>query len=167
MKVRSLVMTAAAILAVTAALSACGSATTTNKPAAAGPSSPSATSTPSSPAPSLPISGGGAPMITAIRLSTTFSPDTVTLAAGQKFQVIVSSSVAPTGTGFPHPCSSGASYSAAGNMLSVSCPTSGGYLFTAEQAGTTSLTATVKPNCSPGEMCPQWITEAVLHITIT
>jgi hypothetical protein len=167
MKVRSLVMTAAAILAVTAALSACGSATTPNKPAAAGPSSPSATSTPSSPAPSLPISGGGAPMIAAIRLSTTFSPDSLTLAAGQKFQVIVSTSVDPTSTAFPHPCASGVTYSAAGSMLSVSCPASGGYLFSAEQVGTTTLTATIRPNCSPGEMCPQWITEAVLHVTIT
>ena len=167
MKARTLVMTAAAILAAAAALSACGSATTSTKPAAAGTSSPSATSKPSSSAPSLPISAGGAPMIAAVRLSTTFSPDTVTLAAGQKFQVIVSTSVAPSGTAFPHPCSSGVAYSAAGNMLSVSCPASGGYLFTAEQAGTTALTATVKPNCSPGEMCPQWITEAVLHVTIT
>jgi hypothetical protein len=167
MKARTLVMTAAATLAVTAALSACGSATTTNKPAAAGTSSPSATPTPSSSAPSLPVSAGGAPMIAAIRLSANFSPDSVTLAAGQKFQVIVSSSVAPTGTAFPHPCSTGVAYAAAGNMLSVSCPASGGFLFTAEQAGTTTLTATVKPNCAPGEMCPQWITEAVLHVTIT
>jgi hypothetical protein len=106
-------------------------------------------------------------MIQAIRLTTTFTPDSLTLAAGQKFQVIVSPSIAPSGTAFPHPCSTGVAYAAAGNMLSVTCPASGGFLFTAEQAGPATLTATVKPNCAPGQMCPQWITEAVLHVTIT
>ena len=106
-------------------------------------------------------------MIRAVTLNTTFTPATVTLAAGQKFQVIVSSSVSPTGPGFPHPCSAGAAYAAADGMLSVSCPASGGFLYTAEHSGTTTLTATVRPSCSPGEMCPQWITEATLQVTIT
>jgi hypothetical protein len=106
-------------------------------------------------------------MITAVRLSTTFSPDTITLAAGQQFQVIVSTSVAPTGAGFPQPCAPGTAYPAGDGLLSVTCPASGGYLFTAEHSGTTTLTATVRPRCSPGQMCPQWITEAVLQVTVS
>jgi hypothetical protein len=106
-------------------------------------------------------------MIAAIRLNTSFTPSTLTLAAGQKFQVIVSSSVQPSGTGFPHPCSTGVNYAANDGMLSVTCPASGGYLFTAEHPGTTTLTASVRPSCAPGEMCPQWVSEAALQVTIT
>jgi hypothetical protein len=106
------------------------------------------------------------PIIFAVRLSTTFSPDTLTLAAGQQFQVIVSTSVVPAGAGFPQPCTPGVAYPAAG-LLSVTCPADGGYLFTAEHAGTTTLTATVRPRCSPGDMCPQWVTEAALRITVS
>ena len=106
-------------------------------------------------------------MITAIHLATSFTPGTITLAAGQKFQVIVSTDVAPTGSGFPQPCASGASYPVADGMLSVTCPSSGDYTYTAERSGTTTLTATVRPRCAPGQMCPQWITEAALAVTIT
>jgi hypothetical protein len=167
MRVCAPVVTAAAVLAAAAALSACGSATTASKaaPPAASSAPGTASSAPSAPAPSQPVAAP--PIIVAVRLGTTFSPDTLTLATGQKFQVIVSTSVVPTGPAFPHPCSSGAVYAAANGMLSVTCPASGGYLFTAEHAGTAALTATVRPNCSPGEMCPQWITEAALQVTIT
>jgi hypothetical protein len=106
-------------------------------------------------------------MITAVRLGTTFSPDTVTLAAGQKFEVIVSTSVEPTGAGFPEHCAPGIAYPVGNGMLSVTCPSPGSYLFTAGHPGTTALTATVHPHCFPGEMCPQWITEAALAVTIT
>jgi len=106
-------------------------------------------------------------MITAVRLTTSFTPGTISLAAGQKFQVLVSTSVAPTGSGFPQPCASGVSYPVATGMLSVTCPSSGDYVYTAERAGTTTLTATVRPRCAPGQMCPQWITEAALTVAIT
>jgi hypothetical protein len=164
-------MIAAAVLAAAAALSACGSASTGTsaapaKPAAsASPAPGTASSAPSAPRPSPP--GAAPPIILAVRLGATFAPDTVTVAAGQKFQVIVSTSVSPAGAGFPQPCSPGAAYPVADGLLSVSCPAAGAYLFTAEHPGTTTLAATVRPRCSPGEMCPQWITEATLRITIT
>jgi hypothetical protein len=106
-------------------------------------------------------------MITAVRLATSFTPGTITLAAGQKFEVLVSTSVAPTGSGFPQPCASGVSYPVAGGMLSVTCPSSGDYMYIAERPGSTTLSASVRPKCAPGQMCPQWITEAALTVTIT
>jgi hypothetical protein len=158
-KARAPSLTVAVVLAAMAALSACGSATT--GPASAGPSAPA----PSAPAPSRPAAAP--PIIVAVSLGTTFSPDSLTLAAGQKFQVIVRTSVLPAGADFPQRCASGVAYPVAGGLLSVTCPADGGYLFTAEHPGTTTLTATVRPRCSPGEMCPQWITEAALQITIS
>lgn len=106
-------------------------------------------------------------MIIAVRLGTTFSPATLRLAAGMKFQLIVSQSVDPSGPSFPAHCASGTSYAANEGMLSVTCPATGGYLFTAERAGTTVLSATIRPHCSAGEMCPQWVKEAALTITVT
>jgi hypothetical protein len=103
----------------------------------------------------------------AVRLGTTFTPNTLTLAAGMKFQVIVSPSVVPSGLSFPAHCAPGTAYAVNDGMLSVTCPSGGGYLFTAERAGTTVVSATVRPRCSPGEMCPQWITAAALRLTIT
>ena len=50
-------------------------------------------------------------------------------------------------------------------MLTVSCA-SGAFTYTAKRPGTAELTATVRPNCSRGGMCPQWIAEATLKITI-
>jgi hypothetical protein len=43
----------------------------------------------------------------------------------------------------------------------------GGYLYTAEHPGSVTLSATVRPRCGPGQMCPQWISEPRLQITIT
>jgi hypothetical protein len=164
MSVRIPVITAAVVVAGTALLAACGSATTS----ASSPAAPAA----SSPAPSSSSAGHApppvvAPMIIAVRLGTTFSPDTLRLAAGMKFQLIVSQSVDPSGPSFPAHCASGTSYAANDGMLSVTCPATGGYLFTAERAGTTVLSATVRPHCSAGEMCPQWVKEAALTITVT
>jgi hypothetical protein len=56
--------------------------------------------------------------------------------------------------------------SSTGGLLSVRC-TSGGYLYTAEHSGTGTISATVGPRCSPGQMCPQWLAEAQLHVVIT
>lgn len=161
----------ATVLAATVALAACGSTTTSGgNPAAGKPSSPSASpSAPGSSAKPGPRSAPppAGPMITVVRLGTTFSPDTLSLASGQKFEVIVSTSVEPSGDAFPQHCAAGTVYPVGDGMLSVTCPASGSYLFTAGHPGTTTLTATVHPHCFPGEMCPQWITEAVLHITVT
>jgi hypothetical protein len=106
-------------------------------------------------------------MIRAVTLSTTFSPGTLSLAVGMKFQVIVSSSVVSSGLSVPAHCAPGVSYAANDGLLSVTCPATGGYLYTTDHAGTTVLSATVRPRCAAGQMCPQWIKDAALKITIT
>jgi hypothetical protein len=105
-------------------------------------------------------------MIRVVNLNTTFSPDAITLAAGMKFQVIVSPSIEAGGLSFPSSCGTAAQQDN-GGMLSVACPSTGSYMFTAERAGTTTLSATVRPRCSQGEMCPQWIKDAAMTVTIT
>jgi hypothetical protein len=52
-----------------------------------------------------------------------------------------------------------------GGMLTVRC-TSGAFYYTAQRPGTAELMATVRPNCARGSICPQWIAEATLKITI-
>jgi hypothetical protein len=54
----------------------------------------------------------------------------------------------------------------AGGLLSVRCAP-GGYFYTAGHPGTGIISATVGPRCSPGQMCPQWLTEPQLHVTVT
>jgi hypothetical protein len=162
-------------LALTAVL--CGCASTTQTSASAGAStSASATSVPSaatSPAaPAAPgassspaRSGGpaaGAPIIFAVRLDHGFSPSTLRLSPGQHFVVTVASSV--KAGGMLSSCSSNTA-DVDNGMLSVHC-TSGTYYYTAERAGTVVLTASVRPDCSGGGMCPQWIAVATLKITI-
>jgi hypothetical protein len=163
-------------LALTGALCACGSATH-NASAGVGagaslssspatPSSPTTTSpAPSSPghASSPPIAGD--PIIFAVRLGAGgFQPKTLRISPGQHFVVIVDSSVKASGPGLPSSCS-GISAPIDDGMLTVQC-TSGDFSYTAQRAGTAELMATVRPRCSPGTMCPQWIAEATLKITI-
>jgi hypothetical protein len=52
-----------------------------------------------------------------------------------------------------------------GGMLTMRC-TSGVLYYTAQRPGTAELMATVRPRCARDSMCPQWITEARLKITI-
>jgi hypothetical protein len=168
----SVITAAAAALAAATTLSACGSATpSASKPPSSSASSPSSSPSgavspsPAGPPPPGPIAG--APIIRAVNLDATFSPDAITVAAGMKFQVIVSQSVDASGLSLPAHCSPGTTYAADDGMLSVTCPATGGYLYTADRAGTAVLSATIRPHCSPGSMCPQWIKEAALTVTIT
>ena len=124
--------------------------------------SPSAVHPGSSP-PVLPV--GGAPNIAVIRLGSRFTPGTLQLGTGQKFEVIVSRSVKPTGSGISGRCTPAAAARFSSAMLSLNC-TGGSYLYTARQAGRTALTVTVRPACPPGSMCPQWVTMARLTLTI-
>jgi len=162
-------------LALTAVLCGCASTTQTSASAGASTSTPSAASTPSatmSPAsPGTPSSPGrssapapaaGAPIIFAVRLDHGFSPSTLRLSPGQHFVVTVASSV--KATGMLSSCSSRTAEVDNG-MLSVYC-TSGTFYYTAERAGTAELTASVRPDCSGGGMCPQWIEVTTLKITI-
>ena len=80
------------------------------------------------------------------------------------FVVTVDSSVKASGPGLPSSCP-GTTAPIDGGLLTVRC-TSGAFYYTAQRPGTAELTATVRPNCAQGSICPQWIAEATLKITI-
>jgi hypothetical protein len=176
----------AAVLAPLTAVSACASG---SAPSAAGGHSSRTGGSPatSSPAPSSPAAGhsaspspsavhpgssppvipvGGAPNIAVVRLGSRFTPGTLRLGTGQKFEVIVSRGVKPTGSGISGKCAPAAAARFSSAMLSLSC-TGGSYLYTARQAGRTALEVTVRPACPPGSMCPQWVSAARLTLTIS
>ena len=182
------VIAALAVLALGGALSACGSAggisgrpknaaggdpsapvASSPSPSPPGRSSPppSAPSHPSSPGTSSPSPPVAAPPdITVVRLGSAFSPSSLRVSVGQQFLITVSKTVQARGLEPAAGCASGSARPAAGGLLSVRCA-SGGYLYTAEHPGTATISATVGPRCSPGEMCPQWMSEPRLQLTIT
>jgi hypothetical protein len=86
------------------------------------------------------------------------------MSPGQHFVVNVGSSVKASGPGVPSSCS-GSTAQVDGGLLTVRC-TSGSFYYTAQRPGTAELTATVRPNCAQDTICPQWITEATLTVTI-
>jgi hypothetical protein len=63
-------------------------------------------------------------------------------------------------------CGSPAGGTAVCGLLSVRCVPDG-YSYTAGHPGTGIIAATVGPRCSPGQMCPQWLTEPQLHVIVT
>ena len=152
--------------ALTWALCACGSAA--QHSAAAGASTPSSKTTPAKPSSpgqsSSPAPASGAPVIFAVRLGPGFQPNTLRISPGQHFVVTVDSSVKASGPGVPSSCP-GTTAQIDGGLLTVRC-TSGAFYYTAQRPGTAELTATVRPNCAQGSICPQWIAEATLKITI-
>jgi len=123
---------------------------------AAGPPSPGRSSSPA------PVSA--APVIFAVRLGHGFQPRALRISPGQHFVVTVDSSVRASGPAVPSSCP-GTTARIDGGMLTVRC-TSGAFYYTALRPGTAELMATVRPRCAPGTMCPQWIAEATLTITI-
>jgi hypothetical protein len=161
-------------LALTGVLCACGSAAQHSASAGAGTGMPSSAITPASAAtPAGPPSPGRssspapvprAPVIFAVRLGHSFRPGTLRISPGQHFVVTVDSSVRAGGPGVPGSCP-GTTARIDGGVLTVRCR-SGGFYYTALRPGTAELMATVRPRCAPGSMCPQWIAEATLTITI-
>jgi len=105
-----------------------------------------------------------APVIFAVRLGHGFQPGTLRISPGQHFVVTVDSSVRASGPGLPGSCP-GTTARIDGGMLTVRC-TSGAFYYTALRPGTAKLMAAVRPRCVPGSMCPQWIADATLTITI-
>ena len=155
-------------LALTGVLCGCGSAAQHSASAGAGTGMPSSTITPAGPPSpgrsSSPAPVSAAPVIFAIRLGRSFQPSTLRISPGQHFVVTVDSSVRASGPGVPSSCP-GTTARIDGGVLSVRCR-SGGFYYTALRAGTAELMAAVRPRCAPGSMCPQWIAEATLTITI-
>jgi len=147
------VLSAAALtLGLAGAVSGCASSAPGGT-AAPHPSSPGAKTSPPAAA---------APIIVVVRLSSAFSPRSLRLSVGQQFMVIVSKDVKVSGPDLPGDCTSGGTT----GVLSVRC-SAGGYLYTAEHAGSAVLSATVQPLCAAGTMCPQWIAEASLKVVVT
>ena len=160
---RTAVSAALTGLALTGALCACGSATQHSGPAGAGASVPSSATAPAGPS-SPGRSRSPAPVIFAVRLGPGFQPGTLRISPGQHFVVTVDSSVRASGPDVPGSCP-GTTTRIDGGMLTMRC-TSGVFTYTAQRPGTAELTATVRPNCAQGSICPQWIAEATLKITI-
>ena len=104
-----------------------------------------------------------APVIFAVRLGHSFQPGRLRISPGQHFVVTVDSSVRASGPGVPSSCPGTTRID--GGVLTVRC-TSGAFYYTALRPGTAELMAAVRPRCVPGSMCPQWIAEATLKITI-
>jgi hypothetical protein len=176
---------ALAVLALGGALSACGgqpageaarghlasTGSPSSTPVASSPTAPPPVSSSPGPSPvrssSSPVSS---PPVAVVRLGPAFSPDRLRLNVGGLFLVVVSPSVHATVLGAPPGCAPGAAATAAatttGGLVSVRC-VPGGYLYTAERPGSAVISATVGPHCSPGQMCPQWLSESRLQITIT
>jgi hypothetical protein len=124
------------------------------------------------PPPTGPTPGGPTPVapppdIPVVQLGPTFAPTALQLSVGQQFVVLVSQGVQATWAAVPDSCPAGQSAQVAGGVLALQCTASGGYMFTAEQPGSVTLLATVRPSCAPGTACPQWLTEATLQITVT
>jgi hypothetical protein len=106
------------------------------------------------------------PAVFIVRLDSGFSPAVMHLGVGPRFLLMVGATVNAAIGGMPASCPLG-STSAVGADLSVQCGPTGTYLFTAEHAGTAVVTAVVKPSCTPGTACPDWVTDARLTVTIT
>jgi hypothetical protein len=107
-----------------------------------------------------------APIVFVVRLRSAFSPRSLRLGVGQQFMVIVSKAVKVSGPDLAGACTSGVIGSATTGVLSVRC-SAGGYLYTAEHVGSAVLSATVQPQCTPGTICPQWVADTSLKITVT
>lgn len=150
-----------ALVALGGLLSACGTATGTAGTLPRSGASATGSQPATSPAPRKAPSGTPSAPVTgksiSVRLDGGFSPSSVTLAVGQRFELTVSDSVKAGGLD----CDS------AGGLLRVSCPGGGVYVFTAERQGSTVVSTTVRPNCSGHSLCPQWIALPRLKIIIT
>jgi hypothetical protein len=149
-----------AALAVAATLTACGSQPLTGTGAAGSPSAGTTAGRSSPPAtPSSPPqpTANNSPAVV-VHLAAGFSPAAVRLRVSQRFLLTVSPGVQAKELDAAG-CGSGVGGTAAGGLLSVRC-TPGGYFYTAGHPGTGIITATVGPRCSPGQMCPQWLTGA-------
>jgi hypothetical protein len=178
MRTITIARAAVTVLALGTALSACGGhpagdaardhLASTGSPSSGSVATPSALPSlvSSSPPPVSSPPVAAPPHITVVRLGAAFSPDMLRLSVGGQFLVVVSPSVHASVLGAPPGCGPGVAATITGGLVSVRCA-SDGYLYTAERPGSAVISATVGPRCSPGQMCPQWLSEPRLQVTIT
>lgn len=156
-----------AALAVSVTLTACGQPLTSTG-AAGSPSRGTPTTQSSSPGtPGSPSQGPGRSSPAVVDLAAGFSPRTVRVRVGQQFLVVVSPNVQVSGIPWPGGCPSGTTRPVAGGLLAAQCLAGGRYLYTARRPGNATVTATIRPRCAPGNMCPQWMTESRLAAVIS
>jgi len=137
---------------------------------AAGPTGAAGTPGPAwaSPPPSIPSPPPAVPpAILVVQLGTAFSPAEIQLGTGQQFLVQVNQDVQTSGLSPAGVCPPGQTAQIDDGLLTLQCTADGGYLYTAERPGSATLLVTVRPSCAPETLCPQWIAEASLRITIT
>lgn len=149
-------------LAVIAALTACGS-----RPAGAGAAGPSSARSSSPGTPVSPPQGTASNSPAVVGLAAGFSPSAIRLRAGQQFVVMESPDVQADGIPWPGGCLAGTARPVAGGLLTAQCLAGGRYLYTARHPGSATVTATVRPRCAPGSICPQWMTEPKLTVIIS
>ena len=94
------------------------------------------------------------PTAAVVHLAASYSPSKLRLNAGQQFLLIVSSRIQ-------------ASIPGGGALLTARRLAAGRYLYTAHAPGIITLPAAIRPRCPPGTACPQWVSVALLRLTIT
>jgi hypothetical protein len=92
--------------------------------------------------------------VAVVHLTASYSPGILRLKAGQQFLLIVSSRIQ-------------ASIPGGGGLLTARRLAAGRCLYTAHTPGIITLPATIRPRCQPGTACPQWVSVALLRLTIT
>lgn len=122
---------------------------------------PPATTPTGRPAGPTPRAATVPPNIQLVQLGPGFSPATIELSTGQQFPMTVNTAVQAS---IPGGCPPGRTTQITGRLLTLQCTDDGGYLHTAERPGPATLVATVRPQCTPGTLCPQWTTMASLQI---
>lgn len=94
--------------------------------------------------------------IAVVSLGASFTPSAVVLSKGEPLLVTVDGDVTATVTD-PAP----------GSPLAGGPLGSSSYLYFGVKPGITTLSASVGPNCSPGDACPQWRSAPTLRVTVS
>jgi hypothetical protein len=107
---------------------------------------------------SAPTPGPG--LIAVVTLGASFSPSSVTLSVGEPLLINVNGDVASMMTG-PVTATTPDGPLTGGALGPAS------YVYFATKPGTEILSATIRPRCEPGTMCPMWIAMSRLTVTVS
>lgn len=165
-RVRAAKGVAVTLLGLAGVLSGCSSPASQTAPQGNQPGMHAPSSSPGPSSSSVGGTVGGRPNIPVVELTGGFSPSTLRLGAGQQFELIIGKSVKVSGLSVAG-CTSGKPVPLPGGLLSVQCTSATVYMYSAVHAGTATLSATVRPRCAAGTMCPQWIAKPVLKVAIS
>lgn len=157
-----LALAGVALAALAGGLTACGTHDADGKGQAAAPpkSSAAASTTP-------PASGSSTVVTVEINASTAAKP--VHLQVGQQLRIRVSPDVA-IGAGADRgarPCPQAQSAPGGGRVLKQLCEPGNNEVYQAIHPGTVTMLFSVRPKCTAGEVCPDWIRALRLPVTVT